>query len=328
MLSPRVFVSSTFYDLRYVRENLKFFIKSMGYEPILNEDGAVFYDPSMHVQDSAIGEVSSCQMFVLIIGGRFGAKYKNNKSITNAEYERAVQDKIPVFALVEKSVLEEYHVYKANPKNETINYPEVDSTQIFDFIDSVKDNVVNNALFSFSDFEEMQTYLKHQWSGMVYALLTKESEAKKVNDMFTLLSETTKKIEFLTGQIVNSFGDQVTLLTVRIYDMLIGTSIMNLLSMWRVKISPRDIIRCQTLDELCNNQIQPVQDSESSVIYGGGPPYRLDKKSYESYKNEYALLHKKIANFLKENNITKEEYLKKLEQKPQPIDNIKQKKLL
>ena len=38
MAVPRVFVSSTCYDLKYIRENLKYFIRSLGYEPVLSEE--------------------------------------------------------------------------------------------------------------------------------------------------------------------------------------------------------------------------------------------------------------------------------------------------
>jgi hypothetical protein len=37
MAKPRVFISSTFYDLRHVRADLERFIKDMGYEPVLSE---------------------------------------------------------------------------------------------------------------------------------------------------------------------------------------------------------------------------------------------------------------------------------------------------
>ena len=39
MAKPRVFISSTFYDLRQVRQDLDQFIMSLGYEPIRNEEG-------------------------------------------------------------------------------------------------------------------------------------------------------------------------------------------------------------------------------------------------------------------------------------------------
>jgi len=50
MAIPRVFVSSTCYDLHYIRENLKFFIKNMGFEPIMSDVGNVFYDPAKEVR--------------------------------------------------------------------------------------------------------------------------------------------------------------------------------------------------------------------------------------------------------------------------------------
>ncbi len=49
----------------------------------------------------------NCALFVLVIGGRFGSRFKETEhSITNAEYREAVRLKIPVFALVEAAV---YH---------------------------------------------------------------------------------------------------------------------------------------------------------------------------------------------------------------------------
>lgn len=91
MATPRVFISSTCYDLKYIRENLKYFIRTLGYEPILSEEGDVFYNPSLHTHEACLSEVSSCQMLVLIIGGRYGGEFKESvKSITNFEYEAAV----------------------------------------------------------------------------------------------------------------------------------------------------------------------------------------------------------------------------------------------
>ena len=43
MAKPRVFVSSTFYDLRQVRDDLDRFISGMGYEAVLHEAGDIAY---------------------------------------------------------------------------------------------------------------------------------------------------------------------------------------------------------------------------------------------------------------------------------------------
>lgn len=43
MAKPRVFVSSTFYDLKQVRADLERFIKELGCESVLNERGNITY---------------------------------------------------------------------------------------------------------------------------------------------------------------------------------------------------------------------------------------------------------------------------------------------
>ena len=51
MAIPRVFISSTCYDLKYIRGNLLYLVRSLGYEPVLSEEGDVFYDPGKHTHD-------------------------------------------------------------------------------------------------------------------------------------------------------------------------------------------------------------------------------------------------------------------------------------
>ena len=179
MAIPRVFISSTCYDLKYIRENLKYFIHTLGYEPVLSEEGSIFFDPRKDVTDSCLSEVPNCQLFVLIIGGRFGGEYKDTeKSITNVEYEEATRLKIPVFALVEHAVNAQYQVYLSNKENKNIdeneiNYPAVDSIKIFEFIGEVRHNAVNNALVPFRDFADIESYLRKQWAGMMFSFLVK-----------------------------------------------------------------------------------------------------------------------------------------------------------
>jgi hypothetical protein len=48
MAIPRVFLSSTCYDLATVRDSLGNFIESIGFEPCLSDRGDVFYHPDLH----------------------------------------------------------------------------------------------------------------------------------------------------------------------------------------------------------------------------------------------------------------------------------------
>jgi|TARA_R110001592_G_scaffold5451_1_gene30026 hypothetical protein len=182
---PRVFISSTCYDLKHIRENLKYFVKTIGYEPVLSDDGDVYYGVDTHTHDACLSEVATCQLFILIIGGRYGGEHKDKEgSITNNEYREAVKNKIPIFALVENAVYSDHHTYLSNKKSnpdffEQITYPSIDNIKIFSFIDEVRKNIINNALVSFNNFADMESYLKKQWAGMMYDLL---AERKRADD--------------------------------------------------------------------------------------------------------------------------------------------------
>lgn len=206
MAIPRVFISSTCYDLKHIRENLKYFVRTVGYEPVLSDNGDVFYNPSTHTHESCLKEVETCQLFILIIGGRYGGLFNGSeKSITNTEYQTAVSKNIPVFALVEHGVYSDHFVYRKNleqPENiaSQINYPSSDSTKIFEFIDEVQRNVTNNAIFSFRDFSDMEAYLKKQWAGMMYDFLSNrlsENSSKITISLLENLSIATRKTEEL-----------------------------------------------------------------------------------------------------------------------------------
>ncbi len=48
MAVPKVFVSSTCFDLSEIREQLSRFISNYGFESVLSEHGDVFYHPDLH----------------------------------------------------------------------------------------------------------------------------------------------------------------------------------------------------------------------------------------------------------------------------------------
>ena len=52
----------------------------------LHDRGDVFYHPDIHTHDSCLNEIGN-QLFILIIGGRFGGKYvaDPDKSIVKAD---------------------------------------------------------------------------------------------------------------------------------------------------------------------------------------------------------------------------------------------------
>ena len=318
MAIPRIFISSTCYDLRYIRENMKYFISNMGYESILSEDGDVFYNPDKHTHDACLNEVKNCQIFVLIIGGRYGGKYlKEEKSITNKEYEEARNLKIPIFTLVERNVLSEHFVYqknKSNPDADKIIYPSVDDIRIFEFIDQVRKNNYNNAIYPFTDFRDIEGYLKKQWAGMIYNFLTNHIETQKVSDLFEEIHRATDKIEYYTQQVALNTGGTQTVVLIKIYELMIGTEVVeDLKSCWKIDITPHTIVRNKNLDEICDHQInaQEEYEHENSITHGG-PPYRCSIMRRNIMIRQYDALRADILKILAENGYSEQSFLEEI----------------
>ena len=209
MATPKVFISSTCFDLGEIRDQLQKFVRSFGFEPILSEYGDIFYHPDLHTHESCVYEISNCQLFILIIGGRFGGQYISDKtkSITNAEYEAAKRQKIPIFSYVKSGVLSSHHVYKQNKDNDfvgKIEYPSIEKNEhaleIFRFIDEVRRAPNNNSLESFEKFTEIETHLRKQLAGMFFDFL-KTREVKHqidaTNHLISGLASSNSKLEAL-----------------------------------------------------------------------------------------------------------------------------------
>ena len=219
MARLRIFVSSTCYDLDVLRSELRPFISSLGYEPVMSDYSDVLFDPRSHTHDSCIKEIPGCDMVLLIVGSRFGGtavttalasidfgalqqtstkteflSSKEKMSITQLEVVKAIEQGIPVYAFVDEKVLHDHHVYERNKDKkdviDQIDFPSIQKKEtakyIFEFINFLSHRVTNNGLISFARLEEIRLHLLSQWSQMFQRLLhesrTKTREAKRYAD--------------------------------------------------------------------------------------------------------------------------------------------------
>ncbi len=202
MANLRVFISSTYYDLKHVRSYVSDFITKMGYEPTLSEKGQIAYDPAIPLDESCYRDAKTTDILVLVIGGRYGSAtseanntmqtegfYERYESVTQKEFESANKNGIPTYILVEKSVMLEYETFKKNRKNETVIYAYVDSINIFHFIDAILAKNGNNPLFQFDQPQEIEAWLKNQWSGYFRTLLEKKSQNQQLNSLSQQVGE-------------------------------------------------------------------------------------------------------------------------------------------
>ena len=207
MAAPRVFISSTCYDLADERDGLFEFCNAFGFDVALSERGDVFYHPDLHTHTACVRETSNCQLFVLIIGGRFGGKYviDKAKSITNAEYMAAREQGLPIFTFVKQDVLNDHNIWQRNkdkPFASEIHYPSIEKQQhaidIFRFIDQVRLAPTNNGLFGFRLTKEIFEYLRRQWAGLFFEYLQSRSLSRQLsstNETLATLTAASEKIE-------------------------------------------------------------------------------------------------------------------------------------
>jgi hypothetical protein len=315
MAIPRVFVSSTWYDLRYIRENLKYFIKTLGYEPVLSEEGAVFYDPRVHVQDACVSEIPNCQLFILIIGGRHGAAFKDSlQSVTNTEYLEAARLKIPVFALVEQSVYNDFHLFQANRRNADvdatkISYPSADNTRIFEFIESVRANSINNALVRFRDFADMEAYLRQQWAGLMFSFLLRQNEDARVADTLGMLKTVSDRVEMLSRQILESVGTKTAKLGAALYDRMLQHECVRDMAYMGGRPTPRMVLAEQTFDACfakSGGTLKTQEMWEGSVI---GPTGEISKARLNADRQDYLALRSELNRLLSEGGTSSEAYV-------------------
>ena len=183
---PRVFVSSTHYDLKHVRGGLDRFIRSLGYDPVLSENGTIPYLPEAAPEDACYQEAAIADIFVLIIGGRYGspagggasktaAFHKRYESITKREYEAAAVNRVPTYILIDRDVYADYETFQKNPKAKNFRPAHVDSANIFHFIESILSQRGNNPVLKFGALSEIEDWLKKQWAGLFQKLLEKRA---------------------------------------------------------------------------------------------------------------------------------------------------------
>jgi Domain of unknown function (DUF4062) len=201
---PRVFLSSTFYDLKQVRADIKAFIFSLGYEPVLNDSGSIAYGTEEKLEQYCYREVGVADILVSVIGGRYGSPSQYQPySVSQMELKTALKHGKQVYIFVEKPVLIEYRTYKRNKTVKDITYDSVDSVKVFEFLDEINQLERNNTTAGFETSQDITDYLKEQWAGLFQRFLQEQLRAREMNAIQNL--ETTAQtlnqlVKFLTDE--------------------------------------------------------------------------------------------------------------------------------
>jgi hypothetical protein len=138
MPHPRVFVSSTFYDLQQVRQDVGHFVDRHGYEAVLLEEGHIAYGAADLPASYCYEEIESCDILISIIGGRFGsASSVHRYSVSQAELRRAHELGKQIHIFVHKNVHTEYETCKLNRMNADLVLRHADDRRVYEFLDEL-----------------------------------------------------------------------------------------------------------------------------------------------------------------------------------------------
>lgn len=181
MNKPRIFLSSTFYDLKYLREYLEQFIgEKLGYEPVLHDKGDVIYNNTGSLEDDCYEQISACDILLNVVGANFGSESKDNSySISQNELFRAINEGIVVYVFVESAVESELDSYKLN--NDTPGYKTRSDIRVLRFLDELKTKYPNTVRFNFTRGRDITKNLKKQLSGLFKQLLDEKRSRTRIS---------------------------------------------------------------------------------------------------------------------------------------------------
>lgn len=222
MAKPRIFVSSTYYDLKYIRAGIESFVSNLGYEPILFEKGDIPFHHDKSLEASCLHEVDTADILIMIIGGRYGSLSKDDeakvkakpdeyfgriRSVTNKEYEKAFKRDIATFVFVEAGVYSEYRTFKENRENKSIRYAHVDDVRIYEMIDDIMSQARNNYVKDFSNIEDITNWLRDQWAGIFVDLIRRKnvnSQIKSLEEQISDLVDTIGTLKKYNEEIIRA----------------------------------------------------------------------------------------------------------------------------
>lgn len=157
--------------------------------PILSEFSSFPVDPSLDAIENCREVIKEkTDIFVLVVGGRYGSEVGNGKSVTNLEYLEAKAKGIPCYVFVQKPILTALPIWQKNRSGDFSGL--VDSSKLFEFVESLRDPK-ENWVFPFDYAQDIIGTLRMQ---LAYLFM----DALKIRGK-VLRADLPEKIQDLSG---------------------------------------------------------------------------------------------------------------------------------
>ena len=168
---PSVFVSSTCKDLAQIRSHLRDYIKSIGFDPILSEFLSFTVNPDIDtIENCKLNVKEKADIFILVIGNRYGSETENGMSVTNLEYIEACAKGIPCYIFVQNSIRDEFLKWQSNRSAFVLD--NADSPKLLEFLESLYNQKEMKWIFTFDSAEDIIDTLRKQFSYLFMDALT------------------------------------------------------------------------------------------------------------------------------------------------------------
>lgn len=196
---PNIFISSTIADLQHLRDAIRDTIQEIHYTPRMSEFGDLGYLPNLSAEDSCYQSVKECQLFILLIGKRYGALGKNKLGVTHNEFQTARQLKLPVICLIDHEVHTFKQIHEANSDKNTI-YPGMDDPKMtFKLIQEFSSYSQNNGYLVYKTMLEARHHIKNQLAHIFCDLVMKRHDTVRGEIKDVLAEITTLRHLLLKG---------------------------------------------------------------------------------------------------------------------------------
>lgn len=167
-MKKKVFICSTSFDLIDTRAEISQALLNWGYEPKFFESPDFPVKKGLHSHDVCLDAIKECDIFLLIIGSRYGGIYQGKKypemnelSITRAETRVALDKGLEFRTFIRNNIWNERATYKSNLKsNIKINPFHADDIKVFEFIDEIVHRVRDNWIYQFENSVEFKEKLE------------------------------------------------------------------------------------------------------------------------------------------------------------------------
>lgn len=181
----KIFISSTCFDSKELRETLCSSINTLGHLPIMSET-SLYYSSNQTAEEACYNGIIESDIVIHILGRSFGSTSMADSqySVAQMELKTALNKEKNTFIFIPLEVQADYQTYVTNSKKTRgIKYPHVpiNPKKVFDFIDYIyKENI---PVLPYNTLDELVTKFKNQLSALFHERLN--SRILKARDFFT-----------------------------------------------------------------------------------------------------------------------------------------------